>query len=293
MQKIVPYLWFNDNAEEAVNFYTSLFKNSRAGSVLRYGEAGPGPEGAVMTVTFYLHGQEFVALNGGPQFTFTPAISFFVNCETQQEIDELWEKLSDGGSVLMELGTYPFSEKFGWVADKFGVSWQLNLASRAQKIVPFLMYVGKQHGKAEEAIKFYISLFKDSGILNINRYGPGQQEPEGTVMHAAFSLAGQEFMAMDSSLEHHFTFTEAISFLVNCETQQEIDELWEKFSGGGETGECGWLKDKYGVSWQIVPTVLIEMLQDKDPAKAKSVTQALFQMKKLDIKTLQAAYEQG
>jgi predicted 3-demethylubiquinone-9 3-methyltransferase (glyoxalase superfamily) len=292
MQKISSCLWFDDNAEEAVNFYTSIFKNSKIGSVARYGEEGPGPKGRVMTMTFQLDGQEFMALNGGPHFTFSPAISFFVNCETQPEIDELWDKLSEGGTVLMELDTYPFSEKFGWVADKFGVSWQLNRASRTQKIAPFFMYVGKQHGKAEEAIHFYISLFKHSSILNIERYGAGQEEPEGTVMHAVFSLNGQEFMAMDSNREHPFTFSPAISLFVNCETQEEVDELWEKLSEGGEKEECGWLKDKYGVSWQIVPTVLGELMQDEDPEKSKRVMKTMLQMKKIDIKTLQEAYGQ-
>ncbi|MBO0796977.1 MAG: VOC family protein, partial [Ktedonobacteraceae bacterium] len=176
MQKINACLWFDDNAEEAVNFYTSMFKRSKVGPVTRYGEEGPGTAGKVMTVAFQLEGQEFMAVNGGPDFTFTPAISFFVNCETQAEIDELWSRLSEGGSVLMELGAYPFSEKFGWVADKFGVSWQLNLASRAQKINPFFMFVGKQHGKAEEAMRFYTSLFPHASILNIVHYGAGQPE---------------------------------------------------------------------------------------------------------------------
>jgi predicted 3-demethylubiquinone-9 3-methyltransferase (glyoxalase superfamily) len=192
----------------------------------------------------------------------------------------------------MELDSYPFSEKFGWVADKFGVSWQLNLASRTQKIAPFFMYVGKQHGKAEEAIHFYISLFKHSSILNIERYGADQEEPEGTVMHAVFSLNGQEFMAMDSNREHPFTFSPAISLFVNCKTQEEVDELWEKLSEGGEKEECGWLKDKYGVSWQIVPTVLGELMQDEDPEKSKRVMKTMLQMKKIDIKTLQEAYGQ-
>jgi predicted 3-demethylubiquinone-9 3-methyltransferase (glyoxalase superfamily) len=157
LQKITPYLWFDENAEEAVNFYISIFKNSKIESVTRYGEAGPGPKGSVMIVAFQLEDQAFVALNGGPQFTFSPAISFFVNCGTQQEVDELWEKLT----------------------------------------------------------------------------------------------------------------------------------------AGGEEVACGWLKDRYGVSWQIVPTVLIEMMQDKDPEKAQRVTKAMLQMKKIDIKTLQAAYEQN
>lgn len=292
MQKITSFLWFNNQAEEAMNFYTSLFKNSKIGDIRRYGEAGPGPEGSVMTATFQLAGQEFMALNGGPQYTFTPAISFFVTCETEQEIDDLWAGLGEGGTALMELDKYPFSEKFGWVQDKFGLSWQLNLTGQTQSINPFLMFVGEQQGQAEEAMNFYTSLFKNSNLIRIERYGPGSVETEGTVVHAAFSLNDQTFMAMDSSREHAFTFTPAISFFVNCETQAEVDTLWAKLTEGGEEHPCGWLQDKYGVSWQIIPSILGELLGDRDPAKAQSVMKAMFQMKKIDIKALKQAYEQ-
>jgi len=293
MQKITPFLWFNDNAEEAVNLYVSAFKNSKAVNIARYGDEAANvsgrPKGTVMTMVFELDGQQFIALNGGPMFSFTPAVSFFVNCKTQQEMDEVWKKLSEGGTVLMELGKYPFSEQFGWVQDKFGISWQLNLAARAQTITPFFMFVRKQHGKAGDAINFYISLFKDSRIVKMERYGKGEGGQEGTVKHAAFSLSGQEFMAIDSNGEHPFTFSEAISFIVNCETQEEVDEFWEKLSDGGSKGQCGWLKDKYGVSWQIVPTALGKLMGDKDPEKSKRVMAALLQMTKIDIKKLQQA----
>jgi len=292
MQKITPFLWFDHQAEEAAKFYTSLFGNSKIVRTARYGESGPGPKGTVMTVTFQLEGQEFIALNGGPQFTFTPAISFFVTCATEKEVDALWQRLSDRGKVLMELQKYPFSEKFGWVSDRYGVSWQLNLAGLQKRITPFLMFVGKQHGKAEEAMKSYVSLFKRSSIDQVERYGAVQGETEGTVMHARFSLGGQEFMAMDSNREHQFTFTPAISFFVNCKTQAEVDELWEKLSSGGTKEKCGWLQDGYGVSWQIVPTVLGELLGDPDPVRARRVMEAMLKMKKLDIKGLQQAYEQ-
>src|SRR5208337_4269581 len=125
MQKITPFLWFDTQAEEAANFYASLFDNSRIGSIRRYGDAGPGPKGAVMTMSFQLQGLSFMALNGGPQFAFTPAISFFVTCKTEQEVDALWKKLSDRGTVFMQLQKYPFSERFGWISDRFGLSWQL------------------------------------------------------------------------------------------------------------------------------------------------------------------------
>jgi predicted 3-demethylubiquinone-9 3-methyltransferase (glyoxalase superfamily) len=298
IQKITPFLWFDKQAEEAMNFYASIFKNSKVVSIKRYPEGpleGPmqGLEGKVITGVFELEGQRFMALDGGPAFTFTPAVSFFVNCETQEDIDELWEKLSEGGIILMELDRYPFSEKFGWVEDKFGLSWQLNLATLPQKIIPFLMFVGEQHGKAEEALKLYTSLFENSSIARIERYGPGQEEPEGTVMHAMFSLNGQAFMAMDSNREHPFTFNEAISFYVECNSQEEVDYYWENLSQGGDKNaqQCGWLKDTYGVSWQIIPTALPELLNDPDPEKSQRVMQAMLQMKKIDIKALKQAYE--
>jgi predicted 3-demethylubiquinone-9 3-methyltransferase (glyoxalase superfamily) len=291
MQKIIPCLWFDNQAEEAMMFYMSIFKNSKVISMTRYGEAGPRPKGMVMTTTFQLEGLEFMALNGGPEFTITPDISFFVDCKTKDEVDEVWKKLSEGGMVLMELDQYPFSEKFGWVQDKFGVSWQINLANTRRKITPFLMFVREVHGKAEEAMNLYTSVFKNSSIAKIERYRAGEEEPEGTVKHATFLLSGQEFMAIDSGREHPHTFTEAVSLFVNCATQGEVDELWEKLSEGGEKGQCGWLKDKYRVSWQIVPTVLGELLNDPDPAKSQRVMKAMLQMKKIDINTLKQAYE--
>jgi predicted 3-demethylubiquinone-9 3-methyltransferase (glyoxalase superfamily) len=278
MQKISPFLWFDGNAEEAAKFYTSIFQRSKLHSVSQ------------MSATFQLAGLEFIALNGGPQFKFTPAISFFVKCKSQPEIDDVWKKFSAEGTVFMELANYPFSEKFGWVQDKFGVSWQLNLTGHAQEIAPFLMFVGKQHGKAEEAINFYVSLFKDSEVTKIERYSAGDEEPQGTIKHGAFSLNGQEFMAIDSAREHPFTFSEAISLFIRCEAQPEIDYFWENLSVGGEKSRCGWLEDKFGVSWQIVPSVLGEMLNDEDDEKSDRVMQAMLKMDKIDITALTQAY---
>jgi predicted 3-demethylubiquinone-9 3-methyltransferase (glyoxalase superfamily) len=295
MQKIVPHLWYDDKAEEAVSFYTSVFKNSKKGNVTHYGEMGANvsgrPRGSVMTVSFDLERQPFIALNGGPIFSLTPAVSFFVSCERREEIDELWRRLSENGRVLMEFNKYPFAEKYGWLQDRYGVSWQLILASRRQKITPCLMFVREQHGKAEEAMHHYVSIFPDSNIIGISRYGKGGQDPEGTVNHGEFSLNGQEFIAMDSALEHQFSFTEAISFLVDCENQEEIDDLWKKLTEGGEEGQCGWLKDKYGVSWQISAAILSEMLQDPDPVKVERVMKTFLQMKKMDIGALRHALE--
>lgn len=291
MQKITPFLWFNEEAEEAANLYTSIFKNGKIGDIARYPEGAPGPAGKVMTVNFEIAGQAFTALNGGPEFSFTPAISFFVYCQTQQELDTLWEKLAQGGQVLMELDKYPFSERFGWLNDRYGVSWQLALDGRPQQITPYFLFVGEQCGRAEEAMQFYASQFANSSIAELVRYPAGTGEVEGNVMHGRFLLNGQEFMAMDSSAEHKFTFTEAISFYVDCETQEEVDRFWVNLSAGGEEGPCGWLKDKFGVSWQIVPRILTVLMSDPDPQKASRVTQAMLKMGKIEISKLQEAYE--
>lgn len=300
MQKITPNLWFDDQAEEAVRLYTSLFKDSKLGRVVRYDKAAAAasgrPEGSVMTVDFTLAGQSFVALNGGPIFKFTPAVSFFVTLESEAEVDALWEKLSAGSSVLMPLDAYPWSQKYGWLSDRYGLSWQVSVGRRqdvGQTIVPSLLFVGKQHGRAEAALRLYTSLFEGSSITGILHYGAGEHEPAGTVKHAQFVLAGQSFMAMDSSLDHGFTFNEAVSFIVSCEKQEEVDRFWNVLSAVPEAEQCGWLKDEFGVSWQIVPTVLPKLLSDPDPKKAQRVMQAMLQMKKLDTAALKRAFEQG
>jgi len=155
-----------------------------------------------------------------------------------------------------------------------------------QKITPFLWF----DNQAEEAANFYTSIFKNSKVGNVARYGEAGPGPEGSVMTVSFQLEGQEFTALNGGPA--FKFTEAISFFVDCKSQEEVDELWEKLTAGGEEGPCGWLKDKFGLSWQIVPTVLIEMLNDPDPEKARRATEAMLQMKKIDIPTLEQAYEQ-
>lgn len=292
MQKIVPFLWFDHQAEEAADLYVPLFDNSKVLNLSYYGPAAPKPAGSVMTVNFQLADLEFTALNGGPEFSITPAISFFVGCDTKDEINRLFEQLSAGGQVFMPLDRYPFSDRFAWVSDRFGVSWQLNLTSHStQKITPFLTFVGPQHGKAADAIGQYVSLFEDSRVLSVQRFPAGSRDLEGAVMHASFVLHGQEFMAMDGGLDHSWNFNEGVSLFVHCGSQEEVDDLWHKLTTGGEEGPCGWLKDKFGVSWQIVPTILMQMLQDRDAQKAQRVMQALLQMGKIDIAGLRRAYE--
>ncbi len=296
-QKITPYLWFDDQAEEAINFYTSLFNDSRIVAINRYPEGfeeGPlaGMAGKVIHAVFELAGYQFMAIDGGPLFKFTPAISFFVNCETEAEIDGLWAALSEGGEVAMPLQAYPFSPKFGWLQDKYGLSWQLNLAQSEPKITPFLLFVGEQDGRAETAVNDYTTLFANAGISYLERFAAGEPiGTEGAVKQVAFTLHSQPFLAMDGGQVHPFTFNEAISFYVDCETQEEVDHFWYALSAHPEAEQCGWLKDKYGVSWQIVPAALGKLMNDSDPEKSRRVMDAMLQMKKFEIEGLERAYK--
>ena len=291
-------LWFDDQAEEAAKFYTSAFKHSEIGVTARYDEAGAAvsgrPKGSVMTIEFTIENYHFTALNGGPIFTFTPAISFFVHCKTAAEVDALWAELSKDGKALMELGEYPFNKRYGWIQDKYGVSWQLMLSEDPpkQKIVPSFLFVGDKFGKAGEAVAHYLSVFPDSEIQIMNKAPPGPPyNTEDAVMYASFTLCGETFSAMDGPGEHKFTFTEAISLVVGCETQEEIDHYWKKLSAHMESEQCGWLKDKFGVSWQIVPTMMGKLMSANEPEKTKRMMAAMLQMKKLDIQKLQDAHD--
>nr|WP_294936673.1 VOC family protein [uncultured Flavobacterium sp.] len=272
---IYPCLWFDFKAKEAADFYCSVFNDTKI--------TDENP----IVVVFESSGQKFMCLNGGPEFKSNPSISFFVVCETEAELDKAWNALIKGGSVLMPLDKYEWSEKYGWVQDKFGISWQLSfgkLADVGQKFTPTLMFTEKVHGKAEEAITFYTSIFENSDIRGILRYGENEHDVPGTIKHAQFSLGDNVFMAMDSGIAHGFAFSEGISLVIQCNNQNEIDYYWNKLTEGGQESQCGWLKDKYGVSWQVVPKVLGELM--KDPERSQRVVQAFLKMKKFDIETL-------
>lgn len=290
MQKIIPHLWFDKQAKEAAKFYTSSIPDSK---ITRISTLQATPSGDTDIVSFELSKQKFMAISAGPLFKFNPSVSFHIKCKTTAEVDQIWEKFSKGANILMELGEYPFSQRYGWLADKYGLSWQIIHTDIpfTQKIVPVMMFVGKMAGRAEEAINFYTSVFKQAKTNFITRRGKGEApDKEGSVKYAQFSLFGQEFGIMDSAHDHKFAFNEAISFIVNCENQQEIDYYWEKISFVPESEQCGWIKDKFGVSWQIVPTAMEEMLNDPDQQKLARVTQAFLQMKKFDLAALQKAY---
>jgi len=293
MQKVIPHLWFDKEAKDAANFYVSVFPDSAitSSTVLRN-----TPSGDCDVVAFDLMGYSFLSISAGPLFTFNPSVSFFVLCTTNDEVDRLWAKLSEGGHVLMELGEYPFSKRYGWTADKYGVTWQVSLDDGhyqyRHRITPTLMYVGNVAGKAEEAMRFYASVLPESRVGDIARYPAGMEpDKEGTVMHGSVTLAGQEFFAMDSAQKHDFAFNEAISLIVNCDSQEEIDRYWYKLSAVPAAEQCGWLKDRFGLSWQITPSDMEEMLRSSSQAQVDRVTQAFLPMKKLDIEKIRRAYE--
>ncbi len=291
MQKIKPHLWFDKEAKEAAAFYISLFKDSKVTNISTITDT---PSGDCDIVSFILAGKEFMAISAGPIFKFNPSISLFTVFDNEAEIDEAWKKLSEGGKVLMEYQAYPWAKKYGWLEDKYGLSWQLSMSENhklEQKITPLLMFTQKMAGKTKEAIEYYTGIFPNSKVEMMVPYEKGEGDKEGFIKHSRFSLSGENFMAMDSSGPHQFVFNEAISFVVRCDTQEEIDHYWEKLSAVPESEQCGWCKDKFGVSWQIVPAIMDEMMTSKDKAAVDRVTQAFLKMKKFHIAELTKAYE--
>ncbi len=299
MQKITPHLWFDKEAKEAAEFYTSLLPYSKVTNITTLHDT---PSGDCDVVSFELSGQPFMAISAGPLFKFNPSVSFILNFDPSKDknarvnLDRLWEKLLEGGTALMPLDTYPFSERYGWIQDRYGLSWQLILTNPAGEerpfIIPSLMFTGKIVGHTEEAIDFYCALFKGSKRGITARYPKGMEpDKEGTIMFADFYILGTWLTAMDSAREHNFTFNEAISLIIPCETQEEIDYYWEKLSAAPEAEQCGWLKDKFGLSWQVWPTAIGEMMKNGTREQIDRLTQTFLPMKKFDIAPLQKAYE--
>jgi predicted 3-demethylubiquinone-9 3-methyltransferase (glyoxalase superfamily) len=236
-------------------------------------------------VNFELWGKKFMGLNGGPIFKVNPSISIFVTCKTVEQTDEIYNGLADGGEPLMAIGKYDWSERYGWIKDKYGVTWQIMLGTE-EKICPSLLFVGDKFGRAEEAIKFYTGIF-DNSTIDVLKHYPEQTPFAGKVLFSESKLNQYNLIAMDGPGNHAYTFNEALSFVVTCQTQEEIDYYWNKFTKDGEESRCGWLKDKFGVSWQIVPAILGELMMDKE--KAPRVMQAFMQMIKFDIEKLKQA----
>ena len=274
---IYPCVWCNNKAKEMAEFYSEIFPETKI--------IDENP----VVVLLEMFGQKLMLLNGGDIFKPNPTISLMYLSMNADEIDRIWNKLSDGGSPMMPLNEYPFSPKYGWVVDKYGLSWQLYTAVSeshiVQKLVPTLMFTGKQNGNAEKAADFYTSLFPNSAIRGMLRYPGDGGEVQGNIQHGEFLIHDYLFMLMDSSNIPDDVFTEGVSLVVECDYQEEIDNYWEVLtSNGGEESRCGWLKDQFGVSWQIVPRQLGEWM-----AASPKVTEELFKMGKLDMNVLENA----
>lgn len=290
MQKIVPHLWYDKEAKEAALFYISLFEQSRLLNVTVIGDT---PSGDSEIVDFELAGQRFSAISAGPYFRFNPSISLMVACESVEEVNIKWKALSEGGSELMPLGEYPFSRWYGWVQDKYGLSWQLMFTENiqnVQKITPNMLFSNEVCGKAEEAVKYYTGIFEDSETGTFSRYGEGEAEnSKAEVNYAGFKLDGFSLSAMDNAYDTDFGFNEAFSLMVYCKDQKEIDYFWDRLSAVPEAEQCGWLKDRFGVSWQIVPEYMDNILFNGSEAEIRRVTEAFLKMKKFDLEALEKA----
>ncbi len=271
---IYPCIWFNNNAQEATDFYCILFKDA---TLL---------ESNSILTRFAARGTSFMFLNGGPKYTTTPAISYFVYCEGEAEINRLYDALKAGGKILMPLDTYDWSPRYAWVEDQFGVNWQLDVETinSPQKIVPNLLFVNENKTRVKEAREKYLSVFKNSMALMDMAYPSEAGMPAGSLLFAQFKLNGFIMNAMSSTLQHDYDFSPANSFVVECETQEEIDFFWETLGKNGSYDMCGWLTDEFGVSWQIVPAILPQLMID--PVKGPRVMQAFLKMQKFDIQSL-------
>ena len=282
---IFPCLWFNGNGKEAADFYCKTF-------------GGKITADTPVVLNLELFGQKFMFLNAGPQFEKNASISFTILCETEDELQTYWNQLITNGIILMDLGEYDLSEKYGWVQDEFGVTWQVYLGQNngEQKMMPTLMFMHQNNGKALKAMEFYTSVFPNSKIGGVLKYGEGvgneEHEVAENVQQADFEIDHYSLFCLDSSLDHQFDFNEGISIVVMTDDQKQTDHLWNSLiADGGRASMCGWLKDQFGVSWQIVPKRLLELMNDFDqPQKAQKVVEAMMSMQKIVIADLENAY---
>lgn len=296
MQKIVPNLWFQGNAKEGVEFYEHALPNTRLTDSSNYPSEGlldfqKDFAGELLSAVLDIDGYQVVLINAGTEFKPNPAISFLLNFDPSLDqnakatLQGVWDRLSQGGTILMPLDEYPFSKYYGWVQDRYGVSWQLMLTNPEGEprpfVTPALMFGGQAQNRAMEAVNYYIATFSDSGLGNVVPYEhPSAPATSGSVMYSDFTLQGQWFSAMDSGVEQDFSFTPGVSLMVNCKDQEEIDRLWETLSVVPEAEQCGWCMDQFGMSWQIAPVDIEDLM------KQPGAFERMLQMKKLDIAEL-------
>ena len=267
---IYPALWFDNQALEAFEFYCSVFPNS---IVLEHNQT---------VVKASLSNQCFIGINGGPYFLPNPAISFTVICDSREEINALWQKLILGGASIIDLGHYSWNAYYGWVQDQFGYTWQLQLGNGGktqQHILPNLLFCGMHQNQCSQALQYYQKIFPEFQRHQLLRYPSG--DLEGKIQNSIFSLNHLKFIAKDSPHKHIFDFNESVSFVIPCKTQQEIDYYWNYFTEHGSESWCGWCKDVFGISWQVIPNNLAQILASHPQAYS-----TLTRMKKIIIEDL-------
>lgn len=295
--RIVPCIWLDDQAEAAASFYVAAFGEGRVDAVARYPRSGDNPAnkppGSVLTVDFAVAGQRFTLLNGGPNFKPNPSVSFHVHLPEAAAVDALHAALGEGGMDLMQLDAYPWSPRFVWIQDRFGVSWQLMACADVARptVVPALMFAGPHHGRAREAVAAYVAAFPGARVRHVEDFGEGEGGEVGTVKQAALELMGQPFVAMDGGPGHAFGFDEGMSLQVMCTDQAEVDRLATALAAaGGEEGPCGWVRDRFGLWWQVVPEAVAGWMASADEAARDRVFQALMPMRRLDSAALERAF---
>lgn len=273
-KRIYPCLWFNKNAQEAVDFYSLIFSDIR-----KFDSNG-------FSTTFEIAGSKFMVMNGGPTYQVNSAISYYFYSGSEAVLQRIYESLSAGGHILMPLGKYEWSTQYAWVIDRFGVNWQLDIddIQSKQKIVPTCLFVNKKNQSVKDAISHYTGIFKPSKVILEAPYNTESGMPFGTLLFAQCSLNGYIFNTMSSTMVHDYDFTPGNSFVIECSTQAEIDYYWHKLGDGGHYSRCGWLVDKFGISWQVLPDFLAKLVNDPD--KGPKVIQAFMKMQKFDIETL-------
>lgn len=290
MPQIIPHLWFDNQVQEAVALYSTHLPHSKINSATQLEGT---PSGDVALLDFTLMQKPFQAINGGPYFTFNEAISLMVGLPTAEAVENLYQTLSPGGQVLMPLQEYPFSERYAWFTDRYGLHWQLmvDAAQDARRnLRPVLLFGAHQCGLAEAAMGYYASIFPNSQKGTVSYYAPGEaQSPSAKINYAELRIGDFDLVLMDHGYGGTNSFNEAISFIVLCKDQAEIDAYWDQLSHDPEAEQCGWLKDQFGVSWQIVPENMQIYMQGPKEAVAR-VTEAFLGMKKFDLKALEAAY---
>ncbi|MDP2814144.1 MAG: VOC family protein [Erysipelotrichaceae bacterium] len=290
MHKIIPHLWFDTQAIEAVNFYISLFSGSEIDGITVIKDT---PSGDCDFVNFTLAGHTFSAISAGPYFTLNPSISLAVAFEQEKELCEVWEKLSEDGEPLMPLQEYPFCPLYGWIQDRFGLSWQLMLlrpGDITHKIIYSFLFSQAHNGLSEAAAHYYMDVFEEGELNMLEYYEPNEVSPTNAkVKYLNFNIVGEQFSMMDNAYDTKYDFNEGFSFMIMCENQAEIDYYWEKLSHNPEAEQCGWCKDRFGVSWQIVAANWDEVLFKGTEEEKARVTEAFLQMKKFDLAQLERA----